>query len=73
MNSARFWLVWQDGGRMAAHKHESLGKASDEAKRLAKKHPTEGFVVLESVGHYTVAEPPVEWQQHETMPEVSLI
>lgn len=64
MNPLPFFMVWMDGGRGPSQKHDTYDSACAEAKRLAQKNPREAFVVLQSLGHYTVAEPPVEFHSH---------
>ena len=43
----RYWMVHGHG--MPSHMHESYESAAKEAKRLARVHPGQTFVVLESV------------------------
>ncbi len=46
---ATFWLVWNPNNRNPTHRHSSEASATSEAERLARLHPGETFVVLESV------------------------
>jgi len=44
-----YWVVWCVGGGPPTFKHGSFESADTEAKRLARLHCGEEFVVLESV------------------------
>lgn len=46
---ATFWFVWNTNGRNPTYRHTSEASATSEAERLARLHPGETFVVLESV------------------------
>jgi hypothetical protein len=41
-----FWCVWCDGGGSPTVKHRDFHLAKAEAKRLARNHPGQRFVVL---------------------------
>ena len=60
----KFWLVWCPNRGYPTHQHGTEGSATTEAERLARRHPTEEFHVLESVGTARVPETPVEWVKH---------
>lgn len=49
LHYAPFWLVWNPNGRSPTYKHPSVECATAEAERLARIHPGQTFVVLESV------------------------
>lgn len=44
-----FWLVWNADGRNPQYRHSTEKAATTEAERLARLHPGQTFVVLESV------------------------
>lgn len=44
-----YWLVWHVGGGPPTYKHGSFDSADTEAKRLARVHRGDEFVVLETV------------------------
>jgi hypothetical protein len=44
------WFVWCPTGWPPKHQHQSIESAINEAERLAKAHPGQQFVVLETVG-----------------------
>lgn len=44
-----FWLVWNPDRSMPSHKHTTEYAAVNEAERLARQHPGEMFVVLQSI------------------------
>lgn len=44
-----FWFVWNPEGHSPTYKHPSEKSAVGEAERLARLHPGNTFVVLESV------------------------
>lgn len=46
---APFWFVWNPDGRNPARRHLTVSSAINEAERLARLHPGQTFVVLESV------------------------
>lgn len=46
---ASFWFVWNPDGRSPSYKHPSEAAAVGEAERLARLHPGNTFVVLESI------------------------
>lgn len=46
---APFWFVWNPAGRNPQHRHDSRELAITEAERLARNHPGETFIVLQSV------------------------
>jgi len=46
---APFWFVWSDGGGVPTHKHRTEESAVAESERLARAHPGQTFIVLESV------------------------
>lgn len=49
-NKAPFWLVWSpQGARPPEYRHASEAMATHEAERLARLHPGNIFVVLQSV------------------------
>lgn len=50
-----FWLVWSPKGeRPPKYRHFTVGAATTEAERLARLHPGQTFVVLQSVAARTV-------------------
>lgn len=44
-----FWFVWNPNGHNPKYQHNSEASATAEAERLARAHPGETFVVLESI------------------------
>jgi len=57
----KFWMIWNPGNMQPRVQHESLESAKLEAERLARKHPGEDYIVLESVGKAR-CELPVDWK-----------
>lgn len=49
-----FWLVWRRGGSPPTFEHASFDSADTEAKRLARVHQGDEFVVLESARSHQV-------------------
>ncbi|TAM23390.1 MAG: hypothetical protein EPN60_15075 [Nevskiaceae bacterium] len=50
MSALPYWLVWAPtGSRPPACRHASVESATAEAERLARAHPGQQFVVLQSV------------------------
>lgn len=47
-----FWLVWTEAGRNPQYRHDSEPSALREAQRLAREHPGQKFVVMQSVASY---------------------
>lgn len=48
-NVDAFWFVWNPDARAPRRQHTSRAQAEQEAERLARAHPGERFVVLQSV------------------------
>ena len=48
-NGEPYWVVWCVGGGPPTYKHRSFESADTEAKRLARLHAGDEFVVLETV------------------------
>lgn len=46
ITSTRFWVVWSPQGSAPVVRHASNREATDEAHRLARKHPDREFHVL---------------------------
>jgi hypothetical protein len=64
----KFWMVYNPNGSMPTNSHATKEIATEEAKRLAAKHPGERFVVLESE-HECVAEATIKIVTHFPTPE----
>lgn len=47
-DTARFWMIYSPEGGPTTCQHFSYPDAVNEAQRLAKKHPTRKFYILES-------------------------
>lgn len=56
----QFWMVWNPEGRAPTYRHETGESARDEAKRLARIHPGQTFVVLCAMRGYVLAKPEPE-------------
>ncbi len=55
MDQEKFWLVWSPTGTKAPqHKHVSNESAIAEAKRLARAHPGQEFMVMEATDGFVV-------------------
>ena len=46
---ATYWLVWRVGAAAPTYRHSSFDSADTEARRLARAHCGDEFVVLETV------------------------
>lgn len=46
----KFWMVWSPRGKAPSAKHQSYGRADQEATRLSKKFPGRHFYILEMIG-----------------------
>lgn len=53
----KFWMVYGIGQLSPTYQHYSFLQASDEAKRLAEKHPGIKFVVLEALEAFKAEKP----------------
>lgn len=45
----QFWMVWSPTGNPPRVKHDSEGRATVEAERLARANPGDTFIVLEAI------------------------
>lgn len=44
-----FFMVWSPQGGEPSRKHDTLREARSEANRLARLHPDQDFIILESL------------------------
>ena len=59
---ATFWFVWTKTGRVPHFTHKTYEAAVREATRLARKHPTKKFIVLQAVSKFSVVG---EWHDRD--------
>lgn len=59
--SAKFYLVWREGGGPPAKQHFVEQEARDEAARLARENPNAKFHIMESKGFFATKIPEVEF------------
>lgn len=57
---AKFWLVWNKDGGAPLVAHYSEGKADLQAKKLARKHVGQTFIVLSATHKFKVVREPQE-------------
>jgi len=57
---APIYFVWREGTSAPARQHNTAGEAINEAKRLAKKHPTHKFYVVKTLQTIQYRENPFE-------------
>lgn len=60
MEGEKFWLVWRDDGASPHKRHNSHASASEEARRLAGKHPGQRFFVVEAQSFWQTKAPQPE-------------
>lgn len=52
-----FWMVWNPQGRNPTHRHQNYNLAKNEAHRLAQANPGYDFIILHSVGGFSMPAP----------------
>lgn len=65
----KFWFVWNPNSLNPRFKHDTVESATTEAERLARMHPGQEFIVLESIAACRAVS--VEWERHLTEEEIS--
>ena len=55
MTTSPFWFVWNPLARIPQYRHPRQADAVSEAERLARQHPGQEFIVLQSVCSRRVA------------------
>ncbi len=70
---SEFWMVYGEGQGAPTYKHDSLKAASEEAERLAGRHPGIAFYVLKAKSG-VVAQPPAPkvWKLRKLAGDASL-
>lgn len=56
---SKFFMVYGNGQRGSTYKHQTIGQACAEAKRLAVQNPGIAFIVLEAVEAFRAESPRV--------------
>lgn len=70
MSAYKFWLIFNiTSGGAPSQAHGSEKSAREEAERLARKHPSHRFVVLESMYEMTTEAAPVAKIVHKKLPK----